>query len=194
MSAPSRFGTLRGIFLLATWRREGMANFADTRQGFLNSLAPLLALPLVGFLLLAAQGQFVAALSNLLLAVVVLLGPLMASQAIARWWRRDAGWYRFATALNWCQWGITAAALLMMFVAGLLTNAGLSPRGGILLLALGCIVYAVSVQSLIARAGLGMSAARAIGFVLLFNGAAAMLILVPALIRTMLMGNPGGNL
>ena len=92
MSAPSRFGTLRGIFLLATWRREGMANFADTRQGFLNSLAPLLALPLVGFLLLAAQGQFVAALSNLLLAVVVLLGPLMASQAIARWWRRDAGW------------------------------------------------------------------------------------------------------
>ena len=193
MSAPRRFGTLRGIFLLATWRGEGIANFADTRQAFLNSLAPLLALPLVGFLLLAAQGQFVAAFSNLLLAVVVLLGPLLASQAIARWWRRDGGWYRFATALNWCQWGITAVAMLMLFMVGLAINTGLSQRGGTLLLALGCIVYAVSVQSLIARAGLGMSAARAIGFVLLFNTSAAMLILVPALVRAILSNNPGGG-
>ena len=183
-----RFGVLRGMLQLAIWRRAGIQAFTGNKQAFLNSLAPLLAMPVVGFLLLAVQGRLLDAVSNLLLAVVILLAPVAASHLVAKWWRREGLWLRFAVALNWCQWVITAVAMLMMAAAGVAVQAGVPQQIALLVLLVGCLGYAISLQVFLAHIGLAMSRARAIGFVLLFNLAAAVLVLVPALVRMMVYG------
>ena len=182
--------TLRGMLLLARWRRAGMDEFVGTPQALLNSLAPLLAMPLVGFLLLALRGKLFDAVSNLLLAVVVLLAPLVGSHLVAKWWRRDAKWLRFAVALNWCQWVITAVAMTLMVLAGVAVQAGVSQDVTVGFLALGCLGYAVSVQVVAASAGLALSAGRALGFVLLFNLGAAILVLLPSFVRLLAEATP----
>lgn len=183
-----RFGVLRGMLQLAIWRAAGIQAFTGSKQAFLNSLAPLLAMPVVGFLLLAVQGKLLDAVSNLLLAVVILLAPVAASHLVAKWWRREGLWLRFAVALNWCQWVITAVAMLMMAAAGVAVQAGVPQQIALLVLVVGCLGYAISLQVFLAHVGLAMSRARAIGFVLLFNLAAAVLVLVPALVRMMVYG------
>ena len=145
-------------------------------------------MPVVGFLLLAVQGRLLDAVSNLLLAVVILLAPVAASHLVAKWWRREGLWLRFAVALNWCQWVITAVAMLMMAAAGVAVQAGVPQQIALLVLLVGCLGYAISLQVFLAHIGLAMSRARAIGFVLLFNLAAAVLVLVPALVRMMVYG------
>ena len=173
---------------LALWRGAGIHGFTGSKQAFLNSLAPLLAMPVVGFLLLAVQGKVLDAVSNLLLAVVILLAPIAASHLVARWWRREALWLRFAVALNWCQWVITAVAMLLVALTGMAVQAGVPQQIALLGLALGCLGYAISLQVFLAHVGLALSRARAIGFVLLFNFAAALLVLLPAVARVMVYG------
>ena len=66
---------VRGIVRVARFRVEGLAEFDASRNGFLNSLAPLLAFPLVGSLLELSQNGVIDALSDLLASVVALLAP-----------------------------------------------------------------------------------------------------------------------
>ncbi len=186
--ASQRPGVLRGMLQLALWRSAGIHAFTGTKQAFLNSLAPLLAMPVVGFLLLAVQGKVLDAVSNLLLAVVILLAPIAASHLVAKWWRREGLWLRFAVALNWCQWVITAVAMLLVALTGMAVQAGVPQQIALLGLALGCLGYAISLQVFLAHVGLALSRARAIGFVLLFNFAAAVLVLLPAFVRMMVYG------
>jgi len=183
-----RPGVLRGMLQLALWRGTGIHAFTGSKQAFLNSLAPLLAMPVVGFLLLAVQGKVLDAVSNLLLAVVILLAPIAASHLVARWWRREGLWLRFAVALNWCQWVITAVAMLLVALTGMAVQAGVPQQIALLGLALGCLGYAISLQVFLAHVSLALSRARAIGFVLLFNFAAALLVLLPAFARVMVYG------
>ena len=186
--ASQRPGVLRGMLQLALWRSAGIHAFTGTKQAFLNSLAPLLAMPVVGFLLLAVQGKVLDAVSNLLLAVVILLAPIAASHLVAKWWRREGLWLRFAVALNWCQWVITAVAMLLVALTGMAVQAGVPQQIALLGLALGCLGYAISLQVFLAHVGLALSRARAIGFVLLFTFAAAVLVLLPAFVRMMVYG------
>ena len=76
--------------MLAGLRGAGIAQFPATRQAFLNSLAPWLAVPLVGGVLLLIDGQPRAAIGNVLFAAVALLAPAVVSHAIARWWERQS--------------------------------------------------------------------------------------------------------
>ena len=111
---------LRGMGQLARLQGIGIQQFPTTRQAFFNSLAPWLALPLVGGVMLLLGGQVRAAIGNLLFALVALLAPAAVSHALARWWGREARWLRYAIAFNWCQWVITAGGLTALLLGGYL--------------------------------------------------------------------------
>ena len=97
--APSVF---RGFVRLARFRPEGFAYFSGTHAAMLNSLAPLLAFPLVGGALLLFRGGGIGAASDLLATVVALLAPLLIAHALAMRWGRGDAWLRYAAAFNWC--------------------------------------------------------------------------------------------
>jgi hypothetical protein len=172
---------LRGMGQLARLRGTGIDQFPATRQAFLNSLAPWLALPLVGGLLLLFGGEGRAAIGNLLFAVVALLAPAVVSHALARWWGREAGWLRYAIAFNWCQWVITAAGLAVLVLAEIGLEAGLPRNALLIVLSLGFMIYAMAVQVTVASAGLAITRLRAVGFIVLVNLAALLLVLLPQL-------------
>ncbi len=183
---------LRGMGELARLRGVGIEQFPATRQAFLNSLAPWLALPLVGGLLLLIGGQGRAAIGNLLFAAVALLAPAVVSHALARWWGREARWLRYAVAFNWCQWVVTAAGLLVLVLAEIGLEAGMPRNGVLIILSLGFMIYAMAVQVTVASAGLGITRLRAIGFIVLVNLVALLLVLLPQLPLLGRAGSAGG--
>ena len=172
---------LRGMGQLARLRGAGIGQFPATRLAFFNSLAPWLALPLVGGLLLLIGGQARAAIGNLLFAAVALLAPAVVSHALARWWGREARWLRYAIAFNWCQWVITAAGLGVLVLAEIALDAGIPRNGVLIILSLGFMIYAMAVQVTVASAGLAITRLRATGFIVLVNLAAVLLVLLPQL-------------
>jgi hypothetical protein len=92
----------RGIVRLAQFNSEGLLEFGDTSLAFLNSLAPLLAFPLLGAALALVGGAPYRALVSFLLALVLLLAPPVLSHLLAVLWHRESLWPRFAVAFNWC--------------------------------------------------------------------------------------------
>ena len=178
-----------GILLLARGRAEGLREFGYTVQAFLSSLAPLVAFPLVGYLLLALQGGGPArdggeagALADLLGTVCALLAPAVLSFELARVWRREALWLRYATALNWSQWAIPVLASALLLVAYPVLAAALSAR-----LALGVVGiliggYALWLHWFIARHGLSLSRLRAVILVVTVNLVTGLLVLGPRLL------------
>src|ERR1700744_2339459 len=100
---PTRRNVVIGVLRVARGRADGMAQFGATRDAFLASLAPLIAFPLVGGVLMMLGGGGLDALTDLLATLCALLAPPVLSFEVARWWRREAEWLRFATAFNWCQ-------------------------------------------------------------------------------------------
>ena len=118
-SCHERAGTGQGT---TAWQHRGrhhapgartgrrLLQFGATREAFLASLAPLIAFPLVGGVLMLLGGGGLAALSDLLATLCALLAPPVLSFEVARLWGRQDAWLRFATAFNWCQWAIPVAA------------------------------------------------------------------------------------
>jgi hypothetical protein len=171
-----------GIVRLARGRPDGMQQFAGTRDAFLASLAPLIAFPLVGGMLMLLGGGGLTAVSDLLATLCALVGPLVLSFEVARLWRRQQFWLRFATAFNWCQWVIPVVGSVLLLVFGVLAALGL-PRGaariGVLL---GLLSYALWLHWFLARHGLGLSGPRALLLVLAVNLTTAMLVVGPRVI------------
>lgn len=167
----------------------GIEQFPATRQAFLNSLAPWLALPLVGGILLLLGGQTRAAIGNVLFAAVALLAPAVVSHALARWWGREARWLRYAIAFNWCQWVVTAGGLAALILAEIALAIGLPRNAVLILVSLGFMVYAMAVQISLASTGLAITRLRATGFIVLVNLAALLLVLLPQL---PMLGRAGG--
>ena len=89
-----------GMARLARFRADGFAAFANTPQAVLNSLAPLLAFPLVGAVIGLSGGQGLAAAVDFLATIVALVAPLVITHAFAARWGRLADWPRFAAASN----------------------------------------------------------------------------------------------
>ena len=116
------------MMLVARGRAEGIDQFAGTSQGFLASLAPLIAFPLVGTFLLLLDGDGAPAITDLLATLAVLLAPPVLSFELARLWGRQARWLRFATAFNWCQWLLPMLASVL--AAGAWHAAASRPVGG----------------------------------------------------------------
>ena len=182
----SRFDPLIGAALLARGRPEGMARFGATPQAFLASLAPMVAFPLVGFLILLGSGRGLLGFSALLVSLVAQLAPPVLSYALAAQWGRADRWLRYATAFNWCQWAIPAVALGMMVGLQVGMSFGLGESAAFRLLGVGLIGYGLWLNWLLARHGLALSPGRAAALVALVNVGAVGLLLAPGLIMHLL--------
>lgn len=185
---PSQRGNIvLGILLLARGRADGLAQFGYTVQAFLSSLAPLVAFPLVGYLLLALSGGGphggeVGALADLLGTVCALLAPAVLSFELARLWRRQALWLRYATALNWSQWAIPVLASVLLLVVYPALASAASPRLAIGVVGIAIGGYALWLHWFIARHGLSLSRWRAALLVFLVNLVTGLLVFGPRLL------------
>ena len=173
---------LRGMALVARGRAEGLAEFGGNTQSFLASLAPLLAFPLVGALLLLVGGRAEAALSELLATLCVLLLPPVLSYEAARLWKREAQWARFATAFNWCYWLVPLLGTVLVFLLGIANAAGLPEHIGAILLVAGLSGYGLWLHWFLARHALQISGLRAALLVIGMNLAIALVVIGPRLL------------
>jgi hypothetical protein len=173
---------LLGIIQLALLRAEGMQQFGDSRQSFLNSLAPLVAFPLVGGLLGLLSGTGVDELSALLGALVALLAPPVLSEAMARLFGRRQEWLRYATAFNWSRWAMLLALGAALVMMGVLTAAGLGERAAATVGLAAVAVYSVVLDWFVARVGLRLAWWQAAVLVIAVNTGAALLSLGPRLL------------
>lgn len=170
---------LTGLSLLAQGRPEGFRHFGSSVQAFLASLAPLVAFPLVGGVLIAASGRPGEGLMSFFETISILLAQPVISEALAERWGRGDQWLCYATAFNWCQWLIPLLAIILLVLGGLLLSFGM-PSGLIApLLLSGIICYALWLQWFLARRGLDISALRAVALVVLVNLGSAILLLFP---------------
>jgi hypothetical protein len=182
VAPPPRPNVLRGIARVARGRPDGLNQFSGTVQGFLVSLAPLLAFPLVGTLLVLGHGGGAPAISDFLATVAVLLAPAVLSFEFARLWRREAYWLRFATAFNWCQWVLPVLAAVLVTVLGALLHAGLPRPAAPKLLVLCLAGYGLWMHWFLARHGLALSRLRAALLVAGVNLGTAVLVVMPRLL------------
>ncbi len=183
----SSVSVLVGIFRIARGRADGVGCFGASSRSFLSSLAPLVALPLVGAAFGLIQDGFRPALTGLAMTVCALLTPAVVSYELARFWKRTDAWTRFATAFNWCEWILPVAACLLMVPLSVAIGAGLSESAASLVL-LGCLgLYGIWLHWFLARKALGLSGLRAVALVFLVNLATAVVIMAPRL----LVNEPG---
>lgn len=179
---PPRANVLRGIVRVACGKPDGIDLFAATPAGFLASLAPLLAFPLVATLLLLLGGEGMPAIADLLATVAIVLAPPVLSFELARLWRREARWLRFATAFNWCQWLVPVLASVLLMILGVLLRTGLSEQTAVVILVAGLAGYGLWLHWFLARHGLALSPWRAAMLVLGVNLGTTLLVLVPRLL------------
>jgi hypothetical protein len=188
MSGNARRGRPRirnvplGIFRISTGHADGMVQFGDTREAVLASLAPLVAFPLVAFLLMLTQGEALSALSDFMAALCGLLAPLVLTYEAARLLGRAQAWTRFAVAFNWCQWAIPVVASLLLILDGMLVASGLPDGVGVMLVVALLASYGLWLHWFLARHGLGLSAAKAALLVLGVNLGTLLIVLGPRLV------------
>lgn len=186
MTEPRRppGGILTGIFRIARGRADGLACFGASAQSYLASLAPLVAFPLVG----AGIGLFTEgprrALTDLAMTLCAILTPAVLSYELARLWKRDYAWFRFATAFNWCEWILPIVAVLAMLPLSIAIGAGLQQRvaAGAFIGFLG--VYGLWLHWFLARKALFLSAAKAILLVLIVNAGTVAAVWVPSILSS----------
>lgn len=179
-----RQSIMLGILRVARGRADGIGCFGSTSQSFLASLAPLVAFPLVG----ATLGLFTEgprrALTGLAMTICALLTPAVLSFELARLWRRDAAWLRFATAFNWCEWTLPVIACLVMVPLSFAISAGLDETAASLLLVGFLGVYGLWLHWFLARKALALSTIRAVVLVLVVNLGTLAAVMGPRLLAT----------
>lgn len=185
-TAPTR-SVLRGIFRLARFRPEGFAEFAATRQAFLNSLAPLIAFPLVGgLLMLLSGGGGIGVVTDLLATLIALLGPAVISAALAERWHRGEAWLRFGVAFNWAQWAVPLVAIGLLIGVGILRRMGLGEAQAAIVLLFSIAAYGISLHWFLARHGLGLSRGMATLMVAAINLGTVAMVMAPRIIASVL--------
>lgn len=185
---PSGTRVLRGIVLLARFRPDGLDHFDGGVQHVLSSLAPLLAFPLLFLFLVMLSGGTASGLAELLSVIDALLMQIVLSEALARFWGREAEWGRYAVAFNWCQWAVPLVGLLLLVAVPILVVAGLPQVMAAPLALLALAGYALALQWFVARHALRISALRAAVLVLGVNVGTAAVVIVPTQLRLLLDG------
>jgi hypothetical protein len=167
---------------VARGHADGIDQFTGTSQGFLASLAPLIAFPLVGTAFLLMDGDGAPAITDLLATIAALLAPPVLSFELARLWGRQSRWLRFATAFNWCQWLLPMLAAALLLVLGALLHAGLPDNVATDALVLGLGGYALWLHWFLARHGLALTRFQAALLVAVVNLGTVLLVLAPRLL------------
>ncbi|HTW28121.1 MAG TPA: hypothetical protein VME92_13410 [Acetobacteraceae bacterium] len=181
-SRPIRQGIVRGMLLLARGRAVGLAEFGETPEAFLASLAPLIAFPLVFGVLLLLNGGGWQAVGDFLAALCALLAPPVLSQLLARLWRRETLWLRYATAFNWCQWVLPVVAGLALLGVPVLAALGADTVTAARAAVLVICGYGLWLHWFLARRGLNLSGLRAALLVIAVNLGTGVLVFGPQLI------------
>ena len=171
-----------GVVRVALGRAEGLAYFGSTVQSFLSSLAPLLAFPLAGAIIVFFRNGPIVALQIALLAIVVQLAPAVLSHALAVRWRREEQWLLFSTAYNWCNWALPVVAVLLMIVFGTLIGAGLPDTVAAKGVLAGVGIYTLWLHWFLARHALDLTRWRAALLVVAVNAATILLAVAPTLV------------
>ena len=173
---------LVGIVRIGCGRADGLSLFGDSTGHFTASLAPFIALPLVGTIIALLQKPEIAIVSDLLATWCGLLAPAVLTWELARRWGRERLWLRYATAFNWCMWAIPIMAFLLLLTIGMLIGIGLPNDFAAVLLPLGLGAYALWLHWFLARHGLMLSRGRAALVVILVNLTTSLIVLVPVLL------------
>ncbi len=169
MSGPDRMmprkrpagSVIRGLALLGRGRAEGFDCFESTRDAFLAGLSPQIGFLLVTAGLLLAQNPTAQALSLVLLLFCAVLLPPVISHAMARLWRRDDRWRRYATASAWSIWLIVPAYLPALLLASVLAQFGIGQVGAVRAGLLLIMAYFLWLQWFMARSGLAIGGVKA---------------------------------
>jgi len=173
-----------GIARLARFNAQGFGEFTATRQGFLNSLAPLLALPLVAALIALLGGEPFEAVEGLLSGMVALLAPAAISHLLATIWKRDTLWLRFAVAYNWCQVPITLLAVTDVGIVSAVTGGHAQAMPLAMASVAALAGYWLVLSVFLARRGLRLSLLKAFATMLSINIGTALLVFGPRLLVT----------
>jgi hypothetical protein len=176
-------GILVGVARLARGRADGLALFPSDVAGFTASLAPFIALPLVGAVLVLLQAPGFGPLADLLSTWCALLAPPVLSWELARRWGREALWLRYATAFNWCTWAVPVFALILLPLLGFAVMLGMPVAFAGVALPLGLAAYALWLHWFLARHGLQLGGGRAALLVVAVNAGTAVLAFGPAMLR-----------
>ena len=177
---------LRGLALLGRGRTEGFDCFENSRDAFLAGLSPQIGFLLVAGALLLAQHPTVPALSLVLLLFCSVLLPPVISHAMARLWRRDDRWRRYATASVWSVWLLLLAYVPALLLASILMQAGVGRTAAVQAAMLLVTAYFLWLQWFLARRGLAIGGFKAaltvlaivVGSSLLFMAAQPLLLQV----------------
>ena len=182
---------VRGIVRIARFRADGLAEFEASRNAFLNSLAPLLAFPLVGSLLEFVAHSPIDAISDLLSSVIALLVPLMLSEFLAGRWQVGDRWLGYAVVSNWAQWIVPMGMGASLSAIWLLKQFGVpAGQGGVVGVVLCLLAYGVALHWFLARHALGLSRWRSTLLVLLCDLLTVLLVMGPRMLMVHL--NPAG--
>ena len=181
---------LAGILQLALLRAEGISQFGSSRQSFLNSLAPLLAFPLVGGAIDLLSGASLDDMAALLGSLVALLTPPVLSETVAGRFGRQREWLRYATAFNWTRWTMLPALAAALLLMGLLAASGLEQQIAVAVGLVAVAAYAVVLDCFVARVGLLLSWWRAASVVIVVNLGTALLLFGPRVVAWLQEGSP----
>ena len=152
---------VQGLVLLGRGREEGLRHFEATPQGVLSGLAPWIAFLLVGGALLVLRDHPLAGADLTALSLCSLLLPPVISELLARIWRREGQWLRYATASLWCAWLMPLAYLVGLLLASVALAAGLPPKAAPFALCAVLGGYWLWLHFFLARAGLQLTRLRA---------------------------------
>lgn len=170
---------LRGMVKLARGNPKGFEEFGATPEAFTASLAPLIAFPVVGALLMAiASGWKMALLGLLSRLCSVLILPVLTYE-FARLFGRQSQWLRTATAMNWCLWLLIPAMFVAILLGVIAAEIGapqpLAEFGTLMLAGL----YLLWNRWYIFKAGLEVNGWRAGGIILVSLVLGALFTLLP---------------
>lgn len=172
---------LHGMLRLALGKPDGLKSIDNTPAAFSASIAPLIAFPLVGAILLGVQDHWILATSLFLSRLCgVLVQPIIVEFASGRIGRREH-WLATTTALNWSIWVIFPLIPAGALLSAALVGVGLDQEIALIITISLVGAYMLWLQWFILRTGLSSGPWRAAGLLLAMNVIIAMLYLLPYL-------------
>ena len=171
---------LGGVLQLARFRAEGFGYFQATPQGFVNSLAPLVAVAVVAGFQPLLQGTPYDFMVHILTSAVALLAPPVISHVLARAWGREGAWLRYAVAFNWCQTAIVIVTVGVVLLTVLSRPS--QPVAAMLGVVGGVVCYWLALCWFMVWRGLGVSGAMAVLGVIAINIGTGILVRGPSML------------